>query len=193
MKIIGVTGGIGSGKSTACREFELLGAKVIDADKVAHKVSEKGGSAYDEIAGYFGKDILLESGELDRKKLAKIVFSDRKKLSVLNEITHKHIFDEMQREVALSKEDVVVLDVPLLFSPDFQIKCNLTIAIIADEEKRIKRVMERDGLSREEVAARIQNQLSNEEYKKLADICIVNNNIEEMRNAVHEIYNNVRR
>ena len=193
MKIIGITGGIGAGKSTVSAEFKVLGAKVIDADAISRQITTKEGLAYGEIVDYFGESILLTNGEINRKALAEIVFSDKDKLNALNEITHKHIFDNMREEIKNSSEELVVLDVPLLFSDDFKIPCDIKIAVLADEDLRIERVMNRDGMSKEEVVERIKNQMTNEEYMSLADIYIWNNDLEESKKQVREIYESVRR
>ena len=98
MKIIGVTGGIGSGKSTVSGMFRQFGAEVIDADEISRNVAKKTGSAFCEIVENFGEEILLENGEIDRKRLGQIVFSDKNRLQVLNEIIHKYVFLEMGLE-----------------------------------------------------------------------------------------------
>ncbi len=193
MKIIGITGGIGAGKSTVSAEFKKLGAKVIDADAISRQITTKEGTAYGEIVDYFGESILLKNGEINRKALAEIVFSDKAKLNALNEITHKHIFNKMQEEINASSEEIIVLDVPLLFSDDFKIPCDIKIAVLAEDNLRIERAMKRDGMTCEEVARRIKNQMTNEEYIGLADIYIWNNGLEETRKHVREIYESVRR
>lgn len=192
MKIIGITGGIGAGKSTVCEEFKKYGAYIIDADKISHQVTAKNGSAYAEIVDCFGSVILKHDGEIDRKKLAGIVFSDKNKLEKLNYITHKHIFKKMREQIALSDSQLIILDVPLLFSSDFDIKCDYKIAIIANLQERIKRVMYRDGISRADVLKRINAQLSDEELKKKADMCIENNSFENMRNQVSLIVEKIK-
>ncbi len=191
MKIIGITGGIGAGKSTVSKEFECLGATIVDADRIAKAVLLKDGNAYKEALDFFGYDIVLEDGEIDRKKLAGIVFSDKEKLEMLNKITHKHIFAEMEKQIEAAKTRVVILDVPLLFSSDFNIECDLKIAVLADEEIRIKRVMSRDNAQYDEVKARIRNQISDEKYRRMADICIVNDDLEETLRQVKRIYESV--
>ena len=193
MKMIGITGGIGAGKSTVSAEFKKLGAKVVDADAISRQVTTKEGLAYKEIVQHFGESILFENGEINRKALAEIVFSDKNKLATLNEITHKHIFTKMQEEIDISTEEIVVLDVPLLFSDDFKIPCDIKIAVVADEDIRIDRVMKRDGMTYEEVEKRIKNQITNEEYMNLADIYIWNNDLEETQKQVREIYESARR
>ncbi len=156
-------------------EFEKCGAKLIDADKISRQVTAVNGLAFDEIVRCFGKEILNPNGEIDRKILGEIVFDDPKKLELLEKITHKHIFDEMQRQLNGCEAKLAVLDVPLLFNCDFPIKCDRTIAVIADPEIRLRRIMDRDGISEPAAKARMKNQLSNEEYRQLADICFENN------------------
>lgn len=192
MKIIGITGGIGAGKSTVCAEFEKYGAFIVDADKISHQVTEKNGTAYQEIVEYFGESILKSNKEIDRKKLAGVVFSDKGKLEKLNEITHKHIFDKMKEQISLSNNELIILDVPLLFSADFDIKCDFKIAVLANLKDRIKRVMERDNVIEEDVLKRISVQLSDEEMKKIADICIENDTYENMKNQVRSIVDIIR-
>lgn len=191
MKIIGVTGGIGAGKSTVCKEFERLGATVIDADKIAREVLLQNGGAYGETVEFFGKDILFENGDINRKKLAQLVFSDKDKLEMLNKITHKYIFEEMNKQINSAKSQVVVLDVPLLFSSDFPIFCDLKVAVLADKIIRIDRVMKRDNATAKEVKERIKNQISDDKYREMADICIINNDLDETKQQIKEIYESV--
>ena len=192
MKIIGITGGIGAGKSTVSSEFEKYGAKIVDADKIAKGVSAMNGAAYDEIISAFGEMILEDNGEINRKKLADIVFSDNEKLKQLNMITHKHIFMQMEKEIANSQSDIVILDVPLLFSSDFEIDCDIKIVVTADMTKRINRVIKRDNTDEESVRKRIAAQLDDETMIKLADAVIVNDNIDEMKKQIEEIVNSIR-
>lgn len=190
MKIIGITGGSGAGKSTLCAELKKRGAKIIDADKIAREVSTRGGAAFDETVGYFGDGILGSDGEIDRKLLGKIVFSDREKLKKLNEITHKHIFAAMRREIENSEKNTVILDVPLLFSEDFPIKCDLTVAVTAPKELRTERIMKRDNIDRNAAAARLKNQMSDAEYARLADRCFENDgDMEKTAEFAEELLN----
>ena len=189
MKIIGVTGGTGSGKSTLCAILGELGATVVDADKLSKKVTQKGGAAYQEIVREFGVGILDDNGEIVRKALGNIVFNDSKKLELLERITHKHIFSEMEAAIGASTASVVVLDVPLLFQCDFPFNCDLTVATVADEKTRINRIMMRDGLSEAQAKDRIRNQLSEDEFRRLADVVYENNgNRDEMMEFAKKIY-----
>lgn len=174
MKIIGITGGTGAGKSSVCDELKKQGAEIVDCDKIARRIVEKGMPALDEIVEVFGTDVLTADGNLDRKKMGKMVFSDIGKLELLNQITHKHIFAEMEKQIETSCADIVVLDVPLLFQCDFPIKCDVTVAVTANKAVRIKRIMERDGITEDEALARMSNQLTESEYAELADVCFVN-------------------
>lgn len=174
MRIIGITGTTGAGKSTVCEELEKRGAKIVDADRISHDVSRKNGTAFNEIVAAFGEEILENSGEIDRGRLAAIVFSDNDKLSMLNEITHKHIYDEMRNQILGSAADVVVLDVPLLFQSEFPFECDVTVAVVSSPQMRLERIMQRDGISRDAALLRIESQMSDSEYETKADICFKN-------------------
>lgn len=174
MKIIGITGGSGAGKTTVCAELKKCGAVIVDADKISKEVTKKDSPALGEIEKTFGEQYILPSGELDRKSLGKMVFSDDSKLELLNKITHKYIYLKMEQEIKDARSNVVVLDVPLLFGTDFPFQCDLTVAVVADREERIRRIVARDGITRELAEARIKNQMSDDEYRELADICFEN-------------------
>lgn len=174
MKVIGITGGTGAGKSTVCAELARLGAETADADKIAHEVSDPGGAAYAELVREFGSEILCDGGRIDRKKLGRIVFSDREKLKKLNEITHKYVYAELQKRIDGCRADVIVLDVPLLFEKGSPIRYDLTVAVTADSETRLARIMARDGIDRDAALARMKNQMTDSEYARLADLCVEN-------------------
>ena len=174
MKVIGITGGTGAGKSTVCAALARLGAETADADKIAHEVSDPGGAAYAELVREFGSEILCDGGRIDRKKLGRIVFSDREKLKKLNEITHKYVYAELQRRIDGCRADVMVLDVPLLFEKGSPIRYDLTVAVTADSETRLARIMARDGIDRDAALARMKNQMTDSEYARLADLCVEN-------------------
>lgn len=193
MKIIGVTGGIGSGKSTVSRILSDLGAKVLDADRIAREVVKKGGEALDELKMTFGNEILDSMGELDRKKLAAIVFSDAEKLKTLNRITHKYVASKIKNEVhRLRKEgktEIVVIDVPLPVKEGFRDVADVIWTVTADRETRIKRVMARSSVTREEVERRMNAQYSEDSYVSLADIVIKNDgSIEDLEKKVAKLY-----
>lgn len=189
MKTIALTGGIGSGKSSALHEFQKLGAEIIDSDKISHMLMMRGGAAYNEVVAEFGREILGRDGEIDRKKLAKIVFSDEKKLKRLNKITHTLIYKEIKRRIFESTADVVCIEIPLLFSSENPLDFDMKVAVVADRETRISRVISRDRTTREQAEARMNKQLSNDEMRRLAD-CVIENNgdIKALVRRVREIY-----
>lgn len=194
MKIIGVTGGIGAGKSIVSALFAECGGAVIDADRISRELMRKGQPMYCETVAAFGNEILRQDSEIDRQALANIVFRNAEQLELLNKITHKHIFDEMRRQLkALPQEQIAVLDVPLLFAADFPFECDKTVAVLAEREVRIQRVQERDGMERAGVLRRMENQISDAEYRAAADICIENSgSMEKLRRQVQKIYDGVR-
>lgn len=193
LKIIGVTGGIGSGKSTVSRTLRDLGAAVVDADVLAKSVTASGGKAFEELVSYFGRDILDSNGELDRQKLADAAFSDKNRLDTLNAITHKYITQKIYDTVDLLKNtgkwDVIVLDVPIPVEKGFLDLADEVWVVTADRETRIRRVMERSGYTYDEVVKRIDAQLKDEEYIKLADEVLHNDgSIEQLEQAVVKLF-----
>lgn len=193
MKVIGVTGGIGSGKSTVSRILKDLGAKIVDADKIARKILVKGGKPLEDVVNYFGKEILDSDGELNRKKLADIVFNKSEKLTVLNKITHGYIAEEIIKAVSSYKADnaadIIVIDAPIPIEHGFIDQSDEIWVVTANREVRISRIMERNGLSREDAEKRIDSQQSDEAYLSIADEIIVNEgSIEELENTVAKLF-----
>jgi dephospho-CoA kinase len=190
LRIIGITGGIGSGKSTVASILSSLGAVIIDADKISTEVVRKGEPALMEIVDNFGSEILNNSKDLNREKLAQIVFNDNIKLDILNNITHKYIAyriaediknwkDEQQNAI---KSQILVIDAAIPLEHGFIDSVEKIWVIFADEEVRIKRVMKRNNSSYEDVQARINSQMKYDDYFKLADLIIYNNlGVEELR------------
>lgn len=175
MKLIALTGGIGSGKSTVLNEFKKLGAFIISCDEISHRIMLPGGSAYREVREAFGDVILTANGEIDRKKLASIVFSDNKKLEIINGITHRLIYSEIKKQTENVTAAVICVEIPLLFTTECPLDIDYRIAVIADDDIRIERVIKRDNVSCEDVKVRMEKQLSNDEMSKKADFVIENN------------------
>lgn len=195
MITVGLTGIIGSGKSTVSHILSELGAYTIDADEISRTVLNKDTPAYFETVEHFGRKILSCDGNINRKELAEIVFNNKVELDALNRITHKYIFIKMQDMIDKyisdsGSGDMIVLDVPLLFSDDFNIKYDRSVVVTASRDIIIKRVMRRDGMDESEILERIKNQLTDEELIKRADFVIENNyeNIDELRTCVEGIY-----
>ncbi len=193
VKIIGITGATGAGKSALCAELKKRGAEIIDADKIAKENSLRGGAAFNEIIAAFGREILDESGEINRKGLAEIVFADRERLELLNKITHKYVYAEIERRLAECKAETAVLDVPLLFEKGSPLKCDLTVAVTAKPEIRERRIMERDKICREAARARMKNQMSDQEYSEKADVMVDNSgSAEKMADFAEEILEKIK-
>ncbi len=190
MRIIGVTGGIGSGKSTVSKILASFGAQIIDADMLAKQIVEKGQKALEEIVECFGDKILDPEGNLDRKKLSGIVFKDKQKLEVLNRITHDHVAKRIIENIeGLNKTEIAVVDAPIPIEHGFLDVVDEVWVVIADKEVRIKRVMERSGLTYNEVEDRIKAQLSDDYYRSISKVVIVNNDsVEELRQQVKKYY-----
>ncbi len=189
LRIIGITGGIGSGKSSVSAILSSLGARVVDADLLAREAVEKGKGALLEIAGAFGPEILDNEGTLDRKKLAELVFGDKDRLRDLNRIVHKAVTEKITgivtEAVNRGEGGILVLDVPIPVEHGFIDVADEIWVVAADLETRIKRVMARSGMSYHEVMGRINSQMSDEEYMKIADKAVYNNgSIEDLREKV---------
>ena len=173
--IIGVTGGTGSGKTTVSTYLKEKGAMIIDADIVAREIVMPGKAALSEIEDSFGNDVILSDGSLNRKKLASIVFTDSKKLNILNSITHKYIIDEINSAVNKKQDGIVVIDAALLFQTELFKLCDKTLSVIADRDVRKKRIISRDGLSEEMAQNRISSQEPDSYYEAKSDYVVVNN------------------
>jgi dephospho-CoA kinase len=191
MKVLGLTGGIGSGKSMVASMFAQLGADVIDADQLAREVVEPGQPALEEIAKAFGQDILLRDGRLDRGKLARIIFADPVARGTLNAITHPRIRERMDAEITArrSRRGVLVVDIPLLYENDRTRAVETVIVVWVDPKTQLRRLQERDGLSVEEARQRIAAQMPLDEKRARADVVIDNSGSREStRRQVEAVY-----
>ncbi len=196
MLIVGLTGGIGSGKSTVTRMFKDEGAYVIDFDHLACLVVEPDKPAWRDIIDYFGPGVLSSDRTLNRSALAEIVFSDEKSRKALEGLTHPRIFEEGDALInAIKREDpssVVIMDIPLLFEFDLNKRFDKIILVYVTIAIQIERVVKRDGLSPEEVEKRLNAQIPIEEKKALSDYIIgnegsINETRDQVRKVVHEL------
>lgn len=186
--VVGLTGGIGSGKSTALAAFDKLGAATISLDQLAKEQAKPGREAYKSIVRAFGKGVLKKDGAIDRAELGKIVFSDKKARLKLEKATHPGILKEMKSLIGKMR-GVVVVDVPLLFEKKLQKNFDACICISAMPSTQLKRIMSRDGLSAKEAKLRIKAQWSMDEKKKLADVTIPNDSDrDELNVKIKEYY-----
>lgn len=194
--LVGLTGGIGSGKTLVASIFENLGAIIIDADILCRELVMPGQPALQEIAQTFGHDILDSAGELDRKKLASTVFQDAKRKKALEKILHPLVFAEEQRFYRAIRQQnpqaLVIIDAALLIESG-NYKCvDKVILVACDEENQIQRVLKRGGFNREEVIDRIRSQMALAEKKKFADYIIENDSTEEhLRESVQKLSQNL--
>jgi dephospho-CoA kinase len=181
--VIGITGGIGSGKSTVSKMLFDCGVEIIDADSIAREVTDKGGEALEELASFFGEVILTNSGQLDRKKMAGFVFGNPDKLEALNRITHKYIIAKIIENINNAnrdkKTDIVAIDAPIPVEFGFLDLVDIVWVIAADRNTRVKRIMERNELDYDSALKRIESQISDEAYLKIADEVIWNNGSRE--------------
>lgn len=197
MKIVGLTGGIATGKSTVVRMFRELGSVIVDADLLARKVVEKGSHAYNEIIREFGQGILDSNGNINREKLGEIVFTNSEAREKLNKITHPRVFALIQQEIKKAEKDgaeVVILDIPLLFESGADSWLNPVILVYADTQTQLKRLMERDGYRAERALARINSQMPIEEKRKKAHFIIDNSgDLGKTNKQVVEIWQKIRK
>lgn len=187
--IIGITGSSGAGKSTICEflenEYEV---KVLNADKIARKLSQKGTSYVIDIIKIFGKGIVDEEGELKRRKLAEIIYSNSKKREKLNKCTFKYIIKEIEKRLdKIDDNTTKIIDAPLLFESKLNEKCDKVIGIIAKREIQIERIVARDNIDYEQAENRLLAQQTNEFYIKKCDDIIENNNLLGFENQIKEI------
>ena len=192
MIVIGLTGSVGTGKSTVAKFFKELGAYLIDWDVIARDVVHPHLQAWEGIVAYFGRDVLNEDLTLNRQKLADIVFEDKGKVAKLNQIVHPEIFIEDQRitkEIEnLDPDALVVKDIPLLTEASRGKSFDKIIVVYASEETQLKRLEER-GMSREDAKNRIQSQDPLDEKIKFADFIIDNDgSLEQTKRQVKKIY-----
>jgi len=192
MIIVGLTGSVGTGKSTVANLFKELGAYVVDWDELAREVTRPHSKAWKEIVEYFGKDFLNEDLTINRQKLAEVVFSDKEKVTKLNHIVHPEVLKEDERmnsEIkSLDHDALIIKDIPLLFELTCPVYVDKIVVVSASEQTQLRRLEEK-GITREDARNRIKSQLSLEEKIKSADFVINNDgSLEETKRQVEEIY-----
>lgn len=188
MKVIGLTGGIGSGKSTVSKLIEEMGAVILDADKVGHEAYTPDSQTWREVVAAFGDEIVAEDRSIDRRKLGAIVFADPAALERLNGIMHPRMFDMMKLKLDALREQgtkIVVLEAAILIEANWTPLVDKVWVTVASEPVVVARVKERTGLPEEQIRSRIRSQLSNEERIRHADEVIRNDgSLDELRAAV---------
>ncbi|CAM0879459.1 unnamed protein product [Alopecurus aequalis] len=195
MRLVGLTGGIASGKSTVSSLFMSAGVPVVDADIVARNVVHKGTGGWKKIAKAFGDDILLENGEIDRARLGQMVFSDPVKREILNRLLAPHISFGIFWEILklwMNGHTVIIADIPLLFETKMDRLTDPVIVLWMDPKIQIERLMSRDGCSEEQAQNRINAQLALDWKKSEADIVIDNSgSLDDMKEQFQEVLKQV--
>jgi len=191
---VGLTGGIGSGKSTAVDAFRVLGVPIIDADQIAKQSVKKDQPALAEIVKTFGKDFLLSNGELDRELLKQRVFSDPESLIALEAILHPHIKATVLQQIQAIKSapkppPYVIVDIPLLVEKNYQDIFDYILVVDCSTEQQIERVMQRDGLDEASIKKIMQKQASRRQRKQVATHVLDNTkNVEHLNQQVNQLH-----
>jgi dephospho-CoA kinase len=187
---LGVTGGLGAGKSTACQRFKENGAVIFDADSVAKEILQTTQEVQDRIAEEFGTDV-VKDGRVDTRKLASQAFSNEENQSILNNIVHPYVIEafEKRRDELEKKVGLLVVDAPLIFESGFDSHLDHTLLIFASLKMRIARALRRGNLTREEILRRMDLQMPEEDKRDLASFVIENNgSIEELNQEIDKLY-----
>ena len=180
--IIGITGNSGTGKTEISKILaKKINAKIIDADKVVKKISEPKNEYYKKIVELFGKEVLKQDGSLNRKKIADIIYNNSSVREKLDNLTYIYVVKEIKNTIDQSTNDNIIIDAPLLFESGLNKCCTYTIAVIADNRKKIERIIKRDNIDEKIAINRLNIQKDDEYYKQRADYIIINNKkIEEI-------------
>jgi len=196
MKVIGLTGGIGSGKSTVSQFLAELGAVIVDADRVGHEAFKPDTDVWREVVAAFGRQILTTNGDVDREKLGETVFANPESLLQLNQITHPRIYEMVKarlEEYQRQGVSVVVLEAPLLIEAGWSSLVDEVWVTVAPESTVLRRLKQRPGLSEQQSLARIHSQLPSEERIKHADVVIDNDcSLNELKAKVRELWQGLR-
>ena len=190
--IIGLTGGIGSGKTAVSDTFEELGIVVVDADLASRVVVEKGKPCLEEIANHFGDDILTENQELDRAKLREVIFQSEEEKNWLESLLHPAIAKQIQDELFASSSPYTILVSPLLLETNQKDFCNKVLVVDVPVELQMERTLKRDGVSEEQVKSIIKAQISRDDRLELADEVIINDgSLEDLQSEVKELHERI--
>jgi dephospho-CoA kinase len=198
MLIVGLTGGVASGKTEVSQVFKKEGAYIIDADQIARELVQPHRPAWNELIREFGKDILQEDGSLHRKKLAAKVFVDPEQRELLNQILHHRMTEEMDRRIERIREKdpeaIVVIDAPLLIELGYHHKMDKLVVVASTEGQQVQRLRERDGIGPQEARRILSSQISVQEKVKLADFVIRNEgSLEETKTRAKEIFRELKK
>ena len=192
MLVLGITGQSGAGKGAFCEYLRGMGVPCLDTDLTAREVVKPGTKCLSELTRHFGPGILAQNGEMDRKKVASIVFSDKEELEFLTKTTHKYIIEEIKEWLfrrELDGEKIVGIDAPQLFDAGADFYCNFIVAVLANKEIRLKRIIDRDGIDEKAALARMKSQKDDAFFKERCDYVVYNNgDTESLSDRAREIF-----
>ncbi len=193
-RVIGITGGIASGKSNVCTVIRELGYPVIDCDEITRKNYEINGKIYNVVLERFGKDFLLDDGNIDRKKLGKLVFNNSSAKMLLNSITHPIIKEELLSEISKYNDGLVFVEIPLLYEAKFDSLCDKVICVFLSQKYQVERLMEREGIDEDFALKKIHSQMDLYMKKSLADYVIDSKgNFNETEKQVIDVINKIKK
>lgn len=197
MKIIGVTGNSGSGKTTICEIISSISnAKIIDADEVAKSLDFPGSEYVNKIAELFGNEVLNSSGSLNRKKLGEFIYTNVSNKLELDKLTFKYVGGEVSKKLEILKSeelDYIVLDVPLLFESELDNLCDYVIAVTASTDKKVQRIQNRDNIDENTARQRLAIQKDDDFFYRNSDFVIENNGDRELiQNSIERILENIK-
>ncbi|MBQ9899610.1 MAG: dephospho-CoA kinase [Acholeplasmatales bacterium] len=193
-KVIGITGGIASGKSNVCQVIKKLGYPIISCDEITRNNYNIGGKIYNVVRERFGDEFLLDDGNIDRKKLAKLIFSKESAKLLIDSITHPIIKEELLSEIAKYDDGLVFVEIPLLYEAKFDTLCDLVICVFLSQKYQVERLMEREGIDEDYALKKIHSQMDLYLKKSLADYVIDSKgNFDETEKQVIEVINNIKR
>ena len=158
-KVIGITGGIASGTSNVCNVIKNEGYQIIDSDKINRDLSLKDEPIYLKIVEKFGTEYLTSDGEIDKKKLAKLIFHDSKAKEVLNNISHPIIINEIKRQIDLATDDIIFVEIPLLYEAHLEYLCDKVICVFLNKKTQVERLMQREGIDEDYALEKIHSQM----------------------------------
>jgi len=192
-RVIGITGGIASGKSNVCKVIKELGYPVIDCDEITRRNYEINGKIYKVVLERFGNEFLLDDGNINRKKLGKLVFTNSSAKMLLNSITHPIIKQELLTEIAKYSDGLVFVEIPLLYEAKFETLCDKIICVFLSQKYQVERLMEREGIDEDYALQKIHSQMDLYMKKSLADYVINSKgSFDETKEQVIDIINNIK-
>jgi dephospho-CoA kinase len=195
MLLVGLTGGLGAGKSTVARMLADRGAILVDADELARRALEPGSRAYREVCDLFGDEVVTASGELDRAAIAATVFSDPERRRALESIVHPEVFRMLAETVEARRgtDDIIVFDAPLIVETGFHDACDVVVVVTALEEERVARAVRDRGLTADQARARIGAQIGDAQREAVADVVIRNDgDVAQLEARVDDLWERLR-